>query len=296
MVFQRIEMRNAIMFNRTKRIAVIQDLSCIGRCSLGVAISILPAMGAETAVLPTAILSCHTAFESFTFLDFAAEAEKIMAKWQELQLRFDAIYIGYLGSLKLIHLAERFIDIFRESGARVILDPAFGDHGALYTGFDEAYVRGMKALCRKADIILPNMTEACFLLDLPYGDDAAHSQLAQARAENLIGGDLRNVLITSCRFPENRTGLICVGDQRFAYPHEHLSLACHGSGDVFASVFAGLMLICDDVRRSACAAADFTCDCIRHSMQCADHRWYGVDYEAMIPELTRRVEAFRAQG
>lgn len=281
------------MENRTKRIAVIQDLSCIGRCSLGVAMSILPAMGAETAVLPTAILSCHTAFESFTFLDFTPEAEKIMAKWQELNLGFDAIYIGYLGSLKLIRLAEKFIFNFRAEGAQVILDPAFGDHGKLYTGFDDAYVQGMKALCREADIILPNMTEACFLLDVPYGEDAEHTRMVQSRAHELCKGRLRNVLITSCSFPDGQTGLICVGENDFAYGHERLSLACHGSGDVFASVFAGLMLICDDIRRCACAAADFTCDCIRHSMQCADHRWYGVDYEAMIPELVRRVEKFR---
>ena len=282
------------MTNQTKRIAVIQDLSCVGRCSLAVAMSVLPVMGAETAVLPTAILSCHTAFESFTFLDFTPEAEKIMCKWQELHLRFDAIYIGYLGSRKLVELAARFIKTFREEGAHVILDPAFGDHGVLYTGFDKDYVESMKALCREADIILPNVTEACFLLDIPYGDDANHSRILAQRASELTGGRLRSVLITSCRFPGNRIGLICVGENSFSYPHECLEMACHGSGDLFASVFAGLMLRTDDVRRAACAAADFTFDCIRHSMECPDHRWYGVDYEAMLPELVRRVEAFGA--
>lgn len=279
---------------QTKRIAVIQDLSCIGRCSLAVAMSVLPVMGAETAVLPTAILSCHTAFDSFTFLDFTPEAEKILQKWQELKLRFDAIYIGYLGSRELVDLAARFIDTFREEGAPVILDPAFGDHGVLYTGFDSAYVDSMKALCRKADIILPNVTEACFLLDIPYGDDEAHSRMLAERAGELVSGRLRSVLITSCRFPNEQIGLICVGEDAFAYPHERLSLACHGSGDLFASVFAGLMLRTNDVRRAACTAADFTFDCIRHSMECYDHRWYGVDYEAMLPELARRMEDFRA--
>jgi len=152
----------------------------------------------------------------------------------------------------------------------------------------------MKDLCRLADIILPNMTEACFLLDIPYGDDEEHTRLVQEHAHELLDGKLSSVLVTSCRFPGEQTGLICVGENSFTYPHERLSLACHGSGDVFASVFAGLMLIRDDVFRCACAAADFTCDCIRHSMQCEDHRWYGVDYEAMIPELVRRVEAFRS--
>lgn len=280
------------MENRTRRIAVIQDLSCIGRCSLAVAMSVLPVMGAETAVLPTAILSCHTAFDSFTFLDFTPEAEKIMEKWRQLELRFDAIYIGYLGSLRLVDLTRRFISLFRSEDAQVILDPAFGDHGKLYTGFDMDYVRAMKALCTEADIILPNVTEACFLLDIPYAPDEKITDLLGERAQELIGRNLKNVLITSCRFPGNQTGLICVGENRFSYPHEQLDLACHGSGDLFASVFSGLMLKCPDVERAARAAADFTFDCIRHSMNCRDHRWYGVDYEAMLPDLARRMQAY----
>ena len=280
------------MQERTRRIAVIEDLSCIGRCSLGVAMAVLPAMGVEAAVLPTAILSAHTAFEGFTFVDFAPEAEKIMAHWQSMALQFDAIYIGYLGSLQLIGLAERFIALFGGPGVRVILDPAFGDHGRLYTGFDADYVRGMRGLCSRAEIILPNLTEACFLLDLPYGEDAGHCEAAAQRAEALLGGRLKDVLITSCRFPGERTGLICVGAHAFRYPHAQIGLACHGAGDLFASVFAGLMLRCGSGERSARAAADFTCDCIRHSMACPDHRWYGVDFEAMLPQLCRMTEQF----
>ena len=277
------------MQNRTKRIAVIQDLSCVGRCSLAVAMSVLPVMGAETAVLPTAILSSHTAFDGFTFLDFTPEAEKIMAEWRRLELRFDAIYIGYLGSMQLIDLAARFIEIFRREDTQVILDPAFGDHGRLYTGFDADYVQGMKALCRQADIILPNVTELCFLSGIPYAEDEAHTPLIREKAREMIGERLQNVLITSCRFPEGRIGLMCVGGDAFDYPHEQLKLACHGSGDLFASVFAGMMLREKNIRRAAQIAADFTHDCIAHSMNCADHRWYGVDYEAMLPELARRL-------
>lgn len=277
------------MQNRTKRIAVIQDLSCIGRCSLAVAMSVLPVMGIETAVLPTAILSSHTAFDGFTFLDFTPEAEKVMAEWQRLQLQFDAIYIGYLGSMQLIDLASRFIDIFRREDTQVILDPAFGDHGRLYTGFDENYVQGMKALCRQADIILPNVTELCFLSGLDYAEDAAHTPRIREKACEMIGGRLQNVLITSCRFPEERIGLMCVGEDPFIYPHEQLELACHGSGDLFASVFAGMMLREKNIRRAAQIAADFTYDCIAYSMNCEDHRWYGVDYEAMLPKLAMRL-------
>lgn len=282
------------MENKTKRIAVIQDLSCIGRCSLAVAMSVLPVMGAETAVLPTAILSCHTAFDSFTFLDFTPEAEKIMLKWKDLGMEFDAIYIGYLGSVKLVDLALRFIKLFRRPGMQLIVDPAFGDHGKLYTGFDMDYVKAIKELCNEADIILPNVTEACFLLDMPFADDAQCSAETAEKARELLGEKLKNVLITSCRFGDNKTGLICVGENPFAHMHERLLPSCHGSGDLFASVFSGLMLKRPDVEKAARSAADFTFDCLLHSTKCPDHRWYGVDYETMLPELARRAEEYGA--
>ena len=276
------------------RIAVLQDLSCIGRCSLGVAMSVLPAMGLEVAALPTALLSTHTAFEGFTFVDLSPEMERIMAHWKALQMRFDAIYIGYLGSIRLIELTERFIDTFRMPQTRVILDPAFGDNGALYAGFDGTYVARLRELCRHADVILPNVTEACALLELPWEDSTACTQRLVQRAWELLDGRLRNVLITSCRFSEGWTGLICAGDNGFVYPHERVALSCHGSGDLFASVFAGLMTLGRSLPESARTAADFTRNCIRHSMNCPDHRWYGVDYEPMLGELARRIGEERA--
>lgn len=273
----------------TKRLVTIQDLSCIGRCSLGVAMSVLPAMGIETAVLPTALLSTHTAFDSFTFLDLTHEAERIMRKWLELEMRFDTIYIGYLGSVQLIDLTERFISLFRGPETRVILDPAFGDHGSLYTGFDMDYVKRIGRLCRHADVILPNTTEAAMLMDIPFHDDTDLTGELKSRAHMLLEGKLRSVVITSCRFSEMETGIVCAGEEAFVYPHEHLPFACHGSGDLFASVFAGLLTLGWSFRSAAEMAADFTCDCVGHSMQCPDHRWYGVDYEAMLPELMRRI-------
>ena len=274
----------------TKRIAVIQDLSCIGRCSLGVAMAVLPAMGCETAVLPTAILSAHTAFQGFTFLDLTDEAEKIIAHWRTLEMHFDLIYIGYLGSLRLIDMAARFLDAFAADGTGVVLDPAFGDNGRLYSGFNAAYVRAMRALCTRADIILPNITELCYLLDAPFGDSPAHSRMLAERSAALLAGRLENILITSCRFDGGRTGLICVGNAPFEYSHEHLALSQHGTGDLFASVYAGMAARGADIETAARMAADFTFDCLKYSMRCSDHRWYGVDFEAMLPELIKRLE------
>ena len=278
----------------TKRLATIQDLSCIGRCSLGVAMSVVPTMGIETVVLPTAILSAHTAFDGFTFLDFTPEAEKIMGHWQALQLQFDTIYIGYLGSIQLIDLTARFLERFRAPNTKVILDPAFGDHGRLYTGFDAQYVQAMGKLCAEADIILPNVTEACFLLGLPYAENEATTRLLQVEAAKLLSGRLKNILITSCAFPKNRMGLFCAGEGVFEYSHERLALSCHGSGDLFASVLSGLLTLDLPLERAARMAADFTCLCLRNSMECPDHRWYGVDYEAKLADLALMVRNLRA--
>lgn len=275
----------------TKRIAVIQDLSCIGRCSLGVAMAVLPAMGIEAAALPTAILSTHTAFTGFTFADFTPEAEKIIDHWKALDMRFDAILIGYLGSPRLIEMTNRFLELFSDAETQVILDPAFADNGALYKGFDAEYVRGIRRLCAHADVILPNVTEACFLLDIPMrldGENEIEACRRIAKASGaLLEGRLKNVLMTSARFDGDLTGLICVGKDAFEYPHELLSLSCHGTGDLFASVFAGMRALGHSLEDSARRAADFTRDCIRYSMTCEDHRWYGVDYEPMLKELIR---------
>jgi len=277
------------MENRTKRIAVIQDLSCIGRCSLGVAMSILPAMGAETAVLPTAILSCHTAFESFTFLDFTPEAEQIMAKWQELKLRFDAIYIGYLGSLKLIHLAEKFISIFREEGAQVILDPAFGDHGKLYTGFDEAYVQGMKELCREADIILPNMTEASFMLDVPYTETYDRAYIEEM-LKKLAGLGAKCAVLTGVSFETGKVGFMGYDSRSgefFEYYNERVPAAYHGTGDIFASVVTGGLARGLSLYKALQIAADYTAQCIRVTLEDPRSVAYGVNFEEVIPSLVQ---------
>ncbi len=273
----------------TRRIAVIQDLSCVGRCSLAVAMSVIPVLGVETAVIPTAILSNHTAFQGFTFVDFTKEAEEIIDLWKKHDFKFDSIYIGYLGSVDLIRMTERFIRTFRDENTFVILDPAFGDHGKLYTGFDMQYVAELKKLCAEADVILPNVTEACFLLGEEYSEGTACSHMLMEKADKLLEGRLRNVLITSCVFNDHEISLACIGEKPFIYSHERLSLSMHGTGDLFASVFSGLVTRGWDIESAAKLAADFTGDCISYSMNLPDHRWYGVDYEGMLPELIRRV-------
>ena len=143
----------------------MQDLSCVGQCSLTVALPILSANGIETCVLPTAILSNHTMFKSWSYLDLTDEIENIFSHWKNNDFKFDAFLLGYLGKPELIKIAEKCFKEFSADGAKVIIDPVFGDNGKLYPGFDLSYVEEMKKLLKHADVILPNVTEACFLTD-----------------------------------------------------------------------------------------------------------------------------------
>ena len=145
-----------------KRILTMQDLSCVGQCSLTVALPVLSAYGVETCVLPTAVLSNHTMFKGWSYLDLTDKIPEIFEYWEKNGFKFDAFLLGYLGKAELMDLAEKAFDGFSAEGAKIIIDPVFGDNGALYGGFDLEYVAAMRKLLRRADIILPNVTEACF--------------------------------------------------------------------------------------------------------------------------------------
>ena len=167
-----------------KRVLTIQDISCVGKCSLTVALPIISAFGIETAILPTAVLSTHTMFKNFTFKDLTDELEKISDHWKKEQIGFDAIYTGYLGSFEQIDLVCEIVNILRDENTLVIVDPVMADNGKLYPGFTEEFAKEMAKLCSKADIILPNMTEASFMLGIPYpGTDYDEATIGKSPKE-----------------------------------------------------------------------------------------------------------------
>ena len=151
-----------------KRIMTIQDISCVGKCSLTVALPIISAMGVETAVIPTAVLSAHTVFRNFTYKDMSDQIEPICDHWQAEGITFDGIYTGYLGSFEQIDMMARVFDAFKTAENVILVDPVMADHGKLYPTFDEAFAAKMATLCAKADIIVPNITEACFMTGTEY--------------------------------------------------------------------------------------------------------------------------------
>lgn len=273
-----------------KRILTIQDISCLGQCSGTVALPIISACGHECCIIPSAVLSTHTGgFEGFTFKDLTAEMPKIRKHWVETDIFFDAVYTGYLGSVKQIKHVARIMDDCLISGGVRVIDPAMADNGKLYTGFDEEYVEGMKWLCAGADIILPNITEACLLTDIEYREkyDQSYTDELLSALDELCGGC---VILTGVSFREGYTGVeIYEAGLSSYYEHEQIAGSCHGTGDIYSSVFVGALMRNVGAVNAACVAADFTVDCIRGTADDEDH-WYGVKFEPQLGGLIKTLE------
>ena len=268
-----------------KRILTIQDISCVGQCSLTVALPILSACGLETAVLPSAVLSTHTAgFTGFTFRDLAGDMPSIREHWNKENIKFSAIYTGYLGSVDQIDMV---LDIFRDTlpadGLRIV-DPAMADNGKLYSIFDDAYVAAMKRLCASADYILPNITEACFLADVPY-TESYDKAFIDMLVEKLQALGCKNIILTGISYESGATGIeVIEGENRSYYKHALLPNSCHGTGDIYASAFVGAFVRGKSAYEAAKIAADYTVACIEETAK-LDNHWYGAAFEPVLGSL-----------
>ena len=265
------------------KILTIQDISCVGQCSLTVALPILSAAGQETCILPSAVLSTHTAgFTGFTVRDLTEDIPGIAEHWEKEKIRFDAVYTGYLGSTEQIAYVRDIIRRLSAPGALAIVDPAMADNGRLYPAFDGAYVEAMKELAFSADIILPNITEACFLTGMDYReryDEAYISELL----DRLTAAGAKTVILTGVGYREDRTGvLVQEGRARRYYEHRRIPKGSHGTGDVYASAFVGALLNGRGAYESAALAADYTVRCIELTQGDPTH-WYGVKFEQELP-------------
>lgn len=268
-----------------KRILTVQDISCVGQCSLTVALPILSAAGHETCVLPSAVLSAHTAFTNgFTFRDLVEDMPKIAAHWQREGIAFDALYTGYLGSARQVDYVIEIMNNLRETAFVSFVDPAMADNGKLYTGFDAAYVEEMKKLVFSADIILPNITEGCLLTGMPfrerYGEPYVRQMLACLHSQGA-----RTIVLTGVGYTENSTGVVVsdgLTNASYYYEHKRIAKGCHGTGDVFASAFVGACLCGKSIWTAARIAADFTVRCIENTLDDPKH-WYGVKFEPVLP-------------
>ena len=272
-----------------KKILTIQDISCVGQCSLTVALPILSACGVETCVLPSAVLSTHTAgFSGYTFRDLTEDMPSIKEHWKKEGIAFDAIYTGYLGSTRQIDHVATIFDECSKADTVKIIDPAMADNGKLYPGFDGAFVEAMKALCGKADYVLPNITEACFLTGLEY-KTAYDRAYVDSLIQGLIALGCRNVVLTGVSYREGKTGIVVYENGKYAYyEHDLLPNSCHGTGDIYASAFTGAFVRGKSAYDAAVIAANFTMECIKTTAQ-LDNHWYGAAFEPVLGTLIQMV-------
>ena len=267
------------------RILTIQDISCVGQCSLTVALPILSACGIETAILPSAVLSTHTAgFKGFTFRDLSDDIPAIADHWVKEGIQFDAIYTGYLGSIQQIDYVKDIAEKCLKVGGKKIIDPAMADNGALYSIFDMNYAHEMSTLCSQADIILPNITEACFMTSTEYKTEYDQEYILNLLQKLSPDGKV-TVVLTGVSYTPDTTGVVVYENRTYRYyEHKKISKGCHGTGDVYASAFTGALLNGHSTYEAAKIAADYVVSCIEYTQKDPTH-WYGVKFEAKLAEL-----------
>ena len=275
-----------------KRILTVQDISCVGRCSLTVALPIISAAGVEAGVLPTAVLSTHTGFPKFTFCDLTGEIEPISKTFSELDIGFDAIYTGYLGSFEQLSLVGDLIDRNGTADTKIVIDPAMADNGKLYHGFTPEFALAMAKLCGKADLMIPNITEASFMLGVPYVETYDEAYIKDM-LKKLCALGAKCAAISGVTLESGKIGVYSYNsetDEYFSYYNERLPVAYHGTGDIFASATVGAMMRGHTMESALAVAVDFTLECIRLTMEDPDRRTYGVNFEEALPYYIERLK------
>ena len=271
--------------NRQKKAAVINDFTSFGRCSLAVTIPILSAMKVQCCPVPTAFFTNHTGFDSFAWTDNTTHLDDYIEEWQKLGLRFDAIQTGFLGSQEQVAFVHRFIAAFKTSGAIVCIDPVMGDYGRLYPTYDRDRAESMRSFLDMADILTPNLTEACFLANEPYRTDFTDAELSTL-CERLTERNGSKVVVSG----------IPRGDAlvNFIYEHGHpFSLHAEpkiggdrsGTGDVFASVILADAVNGMDFTASVRKASTFTARAVRRTVEMGLPPKDGLAIEEVLGEL-----------
>ncbi|WP_347566551.1 pyridoxamine kinase [Parabacteroides gordonii] len=284
------------MKNKThqKRAAAIHDLSGFGKCSLTVALPILSAAGIEAAALPTAILSTHTGgISGYTYRDLTEDMRPIMKHWKSLDLKFDAIYTGFLGSFEQQDIVKEFFDMFRRDDNLILVDPVMGDNGELYTIFTREFAAGMRSLCEKADIIVPNLTEAALLLDEPFHPGPYTHAYIESTLRKLGTLGPQKVVLTGVYFKEDQLGAATYDRTTDTIDYvftQKIPGYYHGTGDVFASALLSALMNDFSLTESAAIAVNFTADSIRRTYKAKTDYRFGVNFEQSFPDFLKELK------
>ena len=269
-----------------KRILTVQDISCLGKCSITIALPVISALGTECVILPTAVLSNHTLFKSFTVKDLSDQIGPICEKWIEEDVKFDGVYTGYLGTVEQIEMMKKLFDTFGKDGI-VFVDPVMADNGKLYPAFDMEYAKKNTELCSHADIIVPNITEACFMTGMDYREEYDESYIKEL-LERLTKLGAKITVLTGVSLSEGKTGVMGYDrehDEVYTYQNDKVGAMFHGTGDLFSSTVIGEIMRGRDWKDAMRIAADYTAHTIQVTLDDPKKPWYGVDFEATIPYL-----------
>lgn len=280
-----------------KRVLSIQDISCLGRCSTTIALPVISAMGVETVILPTALLSTHTMFKDFTYKDLTDQLMPIAQHWKKQNVHFDAIYTGYLGSIEEIQLVENIIAMFKEEDTLVFIDPVMADKGKLYSGFQESYVVANVEYCSHADVIVPNITEAALMTGNVYKETYDETYILDMLHELAdFGSDI--VAITGVSLEEGKTGVYgydAKNQTTFKVQTDLVGVSYHGTGDLFSSAAVGALVQGIPLKNAFQLAADYTVSTIKATLEDQNQAWYGVSFEKTLPELSALLKKYRME-
>ena len=272
-----------------KRVLTIQDISCLGKCSLTIALPVISALGVETVILPTAVLSTHTMFKNFTVKDLSDQLEPITKHWESEGVAFDAVYTGYLGTIEQIDQVRDIFRRFRGENTTVVVDPVMADNGKLYPAFNMDYVKENAKLCGDADIIVPNITEAAFMTGMEYREEYDEGYIKEMlSALNDLGAGIS--VLTGVSLQKGKTGVMGYDRKTgryYVYQNDRVDASYHGTGDLFSSTCVGEMMRGLDWQDAMRIAADYTAHTIRVTLENPRKPWYGVDFETTIPDLLK---------
>lgn len=266
----------------SKKILTIQDISCYGQCSITVALPILSAYGIEAAILPSAILSTHTAgFKDFTVLDLTEEMPKIINHWINEGIKFDAIYTGYIGDVRQFDYILECKDKLLAEDGLFIVDPAMADHGKMYPALNEDIIKGMKRICSVADYIMPNITEAAFLTGNEYKENYSFEYINNLLIDLYkLGAD--NIILSGVSYENNKIGAIAYdGNDIYEYYSDKQERSYHGTGDIFSSILVANILNNVNIKDNLRDAVEFIIKCIKNTADDNMHA-YGVKFEEIL--------------
>lgn len=275
-----------------KRIATIQDISCFGKCSITVSLPVISAMGVECCVVPTTILSTHTAgFTGYTVRDISDELLPIAEHWRREGIAFDTLYTGYLGNEEQINLTKKFIDLTKNEHTMIFVDPAMADNGKLYPAFDEKFPAKMLELVKLADVVCPNITEACLLLGKEFKREGEYDEAyIRSLVDGFLALGIKKVIITGVKYGDGRHGAVAydaeIGEYRYLWG-KNLDCYFHGTGDIFSSVICGALTKGENVYEATQKAVDFTIACIAHTLPDRENHPYGVKFEECLHLLCK---------